>query len=281
MKPQQIVYCPEGISAEARKIFEAGGYLVSLDLDEIGELDIQINWCRTSRPVPGIGRVIASSTTGKDHVQECIDSYQTVFTLEDIDVRILESIRNTAEFAVYMALAVLRDLMTLPPRGRALPFDRAHNTQQQGETLQGKNYYIIGNGRVAGHLHEMLSVFGAIRSNSIQTANIIFVACKYEGECVFDSDSIQAIRRADVVLINVARSELVDIDALCSRPDMIAAYAEDATNPDGVDVAWRKLNRAGIMALFWPHLAGYVGRSLAIVEAALAKVVVKKMKGKK
>lgn len=155
-----------------------------------------------------------------------------------------------AEHALALALALGR---TLPERVRAKAWGKKF-----ADSLYDEEVLIIGGGGIAEVLVELLSPFRcrvtAVRKrpelelpgvanvlgfdqfySALSTPKFVFVACALTKETTFLFDSPALSRmRADSYLINVARGEVVDQEAILAalRNNQLAGYATDVTYPE-------------------------------------------------
>lgn len=272
----------EGISDAALAILEEANIFQCDD----GPFDIE--WVRVKPPTSD-APVICSPTTGRTHLagisekpkikkimssptQDAVNSWKVdvlferprkVYTLSDIDQELLQSIRSTSEVAIGLLISIMR-----------FQASREHN--RPGERIQGKTFACTHLGRVGSHIVEAMQAMGSRWcQDEIWDCcpDILFVTSRYEGQPLITQNYL-SILKDGVYIVNVARSELVDRDAITAamRSGKVAGYAEDVTDDRGV--GWIEYHSRNWNIVGTKHLGGFARESLEEVETALAKVVV-------
>jgi phosphoglycerate dehydrogenase-like enzyme len=199
---------------------------------------------------------------------------------------------SVAEFAVMLLIGASRHLVAALRSN----IDQATASSTSHQALSGKTVCIVGLGSIGRHLVERLRPFGVtlIATNgdlalppagvTVYLANelkraiapadyvVICVPGSHENENLINASVLDAMKPG-AILVNVARGNVVDEDALCSalRSGRISAVGLDVLRTEPAKSDNPLLGFA--QALITPHIAGDTDLTLSGTLSYIAKVV--------
>lgn len=225
-------------------------------------------------------RVVASATTGDDHIDldECARRGVAVLTLRG-HTAFLEGLTNTAEHAFALLLALYRRLV---PAYRDVLAGHWHQAAYRGHTLAGKTFAIVGYGRLGAMAARMAAGFDMevlaydphkeVRADKVrqlddlhefaERADILSLHADLNESSHGMIDAGVLDRMPDHgVLINTARGQLVDEAALLTslRNGGLAGAGLDVVRSEttfGSDNALLHYAKEHDNLLLTPHIGG-------------------------
>ncbi|MBI4991112.1 hydroxyacid dehydrogenase [Candidatus Gottesmanbacteria bacterium] len=196
-----------------------------------------------------------------------------------------------AELTVGLMIAYLRQL---PRAITSMKESLWIKNEIWGQELSGKTIGILGYGHVGKRVEKILGAFGAkilIHSHKYQTATLREIFQKSDiitlhlslnektRGCI--NKRLLSEMKSDSILVNLARGELIDEDALyetLSKKKIAGAildvYWQEPLPPDS---PWRKLNNV----LLTPHIGAATKEALEKASITVAEDVVRVLKGEK
>lgn len=233
-------------------------------------------------------RWVVSPTTGLNHLDiDYLGQHGIRIISLKGETAFLDGIRATAEHTIALLLALLRKL----PAAHASVLDGVWNRDLfRGREIAGSKVFVIGYGRLGRQLHQLYTAFGAqVRAYDIQAgrvpdairveleaglawADITSVHVSLEPDNHgFLHAGLLGLMRADAVLVNTSRGELIDQRALL---DQVAAGRLAGA---ALDVLWDEpaplrpdllalMQSCGDRLVLTPHIGGNTVESRAAVE---------------
>jgi phosphoglycerate dehydrogenase-like enzyme len=247
----------------------------------------------THRRYPDL-RWIVTPTTGLDHID---GDYFAAHGVDVLSLRgrtdFLDHIHATAEHTLALALALLRDL---PGAAQAVREGRWDRYPHKGRELHGKSVLLLGYGRIGRLVAPLYQAFGCtVRAHDCVPGRVpADLACDFPA-ALADTDilslhlpldpSTEEFLTADLIarlparaiVVNTARGELVDQDALLGALERgeIAGAALDvlAGEPEPLTADVRaRIAALGRRIVVTPHIAGFTHESLEQVERHMTEV---------
>lgn len=233
-------------------------------------------------------RWLVSPTTGHDHL--AIDHFAKS-GVQVISLRgrtaFLDQIHATAEHTLALLLALIR---RIPAASRDVQRGEWNRYPFQGSELHGKTVLILGYGRIGRQVHALYAAFGCKvlaldavpgrvpadlacdPAQALASADVLSVHVSLEASTQGLVDAAMLDRlKPQAVLVNTSRGEIIDQAALLARiaDGRLAGAALDvlADEPAPLSATVREqLLRCGERLLVTPHIAGFTGESLSVVE---------------
>jgi D-3-phosphoglycerate dehydrogenase len=239
-------------------------------------------------------RAILTASTGTDHIDmdEC----------EKRGIKVMNcpsySANGVAELAVALAFAGLRDLEKMLGFGKSLaypPFCFYHI----GSELAGKKCAVLGTGQIGSLIAKKLLALGcdvvafsrsqnpelvkagvayASLEDAARNADIVFVALPSSPQTFHVvSDKFLSLMRDGSGIVNIARGELVDSEALLKHIDRLAFYAADVVEGEAALWLGRPMKVEAVNELVRKQnflLAPHIGASTKEAQERLAAEVV-------
>lgn len=246
-------------------------------------------------------RYLCSPTTGHTHLDESALASRgiKVVSLRGEQV-FLETIRATPEHTFGLVLALLRNYRGAFAHVEAGGWDR---DLFRGEELYGQRVGIVGLGRVGFRVARYCEAFGACISyvdtrevaagagwqrlagvpQLIDTNRIIILCASYaNGDAPVLGKTETALLR-DHYLVNTARGELVDEDALLMaiESDQLAGAATDVLSHETGKNHLARWNAAAINrnVILTPHIGGATFTAMARTENFIVKKLAQALEG--
>jgi len=314
--PKLLVAEPAGFSAEALDLLARHARVDCRDLDREGLLravgDAEILWVRLRTRIdrevfeaaPRL-RVLVTNTTGLAHVDlgEAARRGVLVLSLRG-EKEFLKSIRATAELTVGLALALLRGI---PSAARHVRSGGWNRDLFRGRELFEKTVGVVGYGRLGEIVGHYLLAFGAtvlaadpnrdaasvepgvglvpldelLRRSEVVTLHVNLDS----GTARFFGRRELALMRPGAVLVNTARGELVDEEALLEALESnrlagaaLDVLADERSGGMGEHPLVR-LSRTHPGVLVTPHIGGNTVESGPRTELFLARKLAALLEG--
>ena len=297
--PTVVVLEPEHFSRRARAVLSenchvvdyAGGAIPDASIAIVG-LKYRIDSSFLSQ-FPKL-KTLATVTTGSNHVdRRALDSRAIeLITLHELRDQIMD-VRSTAELAVALLLNVWRSVSG-GMRG-VVEEGRWSRDGLLSSELRGKRLGILGFGRVGTQVADLMQGFGLVVSafdldhpvpssmrkstvgELLSDIDILSIHADFRGEVIFGSREIELCPK-NIVVINTARGELVDEEAVASAivtgalggygADVLAG--ENRLGWDPKDDPLVGLARSGRNVVLTPHLGGYTKEGFETTQMVMA-----------
>lgn len=250
-------------------------------------------------------KMIVTPTTGLTHIEKVVFEAVKVISLKG-DTEFLNSVTSTAEHAWFLLLSAVRNDTQKFISNSAGVWSRAHHhdiTQLSGKTLG-----IIGFGR----LGKMIAKYGcafnmAVMHNDItgdtlapeydfskfvnletlfDYSNYVIISASYENYQIVTPDILDKIKEPVDVLVNIARGELVNEDALINalRAQRIKSYYTDVLENDAVwysdEYIKNKLyieSKRGLNIKITPHIGGYAREAITLARSRVIEKLIEEL----
>ena len=215
-------------------------------------------------------KIISTPSTGTNHIDlvECNKRGIKVLSLLD-DRKGLETIQASSEFAFFMILAGLR--MGGWRQWKTYTHDSKH---MLGRELYGKKVGILGFGRIGQNVAKWLTHFGAEwRSCDLgsdkdtvmgmfEWSDIVLISCSLNDKTrgMITEEYLSRLGR-DTILVNVARAEIIDEDALINWAKKGGLYVSDVIHGE---VKNEHLDSPLLFfpnVIIFPHIGGHTVES--------------------
>lgn len=248
-------------------------------------------------------RAIVSPTTGLNHIdlEACSRNGIRVFSLADCRPAIA-SISSTSELTLGLIIALLRSIPTAlndVVRHGQWERDKFRSRQMSNLTLG-----IVGLGRIGGHIagyaaalgmkilacdpyqpttrFEQLRVERCSLHDLLRRSDIVTIHASLTAEThnLIGHDEV-LLMRPDTLLVNTARGELVDEQAIATalRQGLLGGFAGDVLAHEQASPGWLSSSpllsvaREGMNVLLTPHIGGCTSDAMHYTEECLARVV--------
>lgn len=296
---------PDGFSTKARAMLENAGFATKAlapDDDLAGFLaDVDALFIRLGRQIdrtfleqaPNL-RWLVSPTTGVTHIALDATAARRVRVLTLAGkTHLIEHITSTPEHALGLTLALLRNYGRAFVTADAPHWDR---DSVRGHMLAGQRIGLIGHGRVGRRLAMCFTMLGctvvthdpALREDGpharllpsvdavIAGSDIVVLAASYApgDPVILDERRLDAL--AGKFLVNIARGELIDEEALVARldQDLFAGVALDVIHDENTPA--NNLARLAALTpkrnlLLTPHVGGATWQAMALTEEIMAE----------
>ena len=241
-------------------------------------------------------RYLVSPTTGTDHLDL---AYLERAGIEVITLRgrtsFLEQIHATAEHTLALVLALIR---RVPAAAADVASGHWNRYPFKGSELFGKTVLLLGYGRVGRQVHALYQAFGCrVIAHDADIAKVpAELVCRWPDalagvdvlsvHVALDTNSRGFVDAAildrlptHAVLVNTARGEVVDQDAVIQRvlQGRLGGAALDvlAGEPQPLSpTLLQQIEKAGPRLLLTPHIAGFTAESLSVVENHVADLLI-------
>jgi D-3-phosphoglycerate dehydrogenase len=246
---------------------------------------------------------IASPTTGLNHIdlEVCNSKGIRVFSLSDCRPAI-DSISSTSELTLGLIIALLRNIPNAVNdvvRHAKWERDKFRSRQMSNLTLG-----IVGLGRIGGHVaryaaalgmkvlacdpyqptarFEQLGVERCGLHDLLQRSDIVTIHANLTADnhnLIGHSEVL--LMRPDTLLVNTARGELVDEQAIAKalRERLLGGFAGDVLAQEQASPDWLstspllRVAREGVNVLLTPHMGGCTSDAMHYTEECLARIV--------
>jgi phosphoglycerate dehydrogenase-like enzyme len=213
--------------------------------------------------------LVVTASTGDNHInREALERHGVEFR-SLLDRRAdLNEIKGSSEFALFLILAALRNARNA--------FDEAERWDQHHYMLRGNELYrkkvgIIGLGRIGQNLYRYLMPFRVkVLTNEVgdqphskkfifENCDVVVICCTLDDQTrgMITEELLESMPRG-AVLVNVARGEIIDEDALyrvlVKRPDLRAAVDVLSGEVSGAHLSSPLLKMNNMIVT--PHVAG-------------------------
>lgn len=281
----------------------------NIDYSEITILVVRLNYVIDKKFLLKFTKlkVIVSPTTALTHIDvECCDLMNIkVYSLQNCK-ELIESVTSTSELTIGLIISLLRYIVK---SHNSVITDNLWNRDIfRSRQLSRMKLGIIGIGRIGGHVAKYAKSFGMSISayDPYQTDSRfekLQVAKSSLESILSDSDiiTIHANLRSDnfnlisydeiklmkpgVLLINTARGQLMDEQAVCEGivSNKIGGIAVDVLESEHKDIHWSNspfvnLARNGMNVLITPHIGGCTTDAMHITEDHMSKLIISKIK---
>lgn len=238
--------------------------------------------------------IIATATTGLDHIDTAYAEAKgiTILSLKN-EIDFLRSVTSTAELALGLMLAVLRKIPAAHASVLSGKWDRE---AFRGHAVRGKTLGIVGLGR----LGEMMQRYGEalgmkviftdparaggvpleelLRESDVVT---LHVHVSEDTENMMNADRL-ALMKPSAILINTARAQLVDEDAIINALDAgaLAGYGTDeqanelSFTPTSAHSAMINYAKTHDNIIIMPHTGGTTVEAREATDIFMAKKIV-------
>ena len=240
-------------------------------------------------------KTICILTTGKNHVDFGYLQQRNVrlISLRDIQDAIL-TVSSTAELSLSLILNVGR---RISQSSRAVAVDGRWNRMDFFTSeLRGQTLGIIGFGRIGHKVASMAQALGmtvlaydheasvplGLRAHSLEEvllgSEVISLHADFRGSVILGEKEIE-ICKTGAAIVNTARGELVDEEAVCSALTRGALSGDAADvltgeNRENWDIASDplvRLSREGLNVLLTPHIGGCTREAFETTQIAMAR----------
>lgn len=248
---------------------------------------------------------VATPTTGTTHIDLISLSIRQIqlFTLNDVPSAI-QSVTSTSELAFALAISLIRQLPSAVTNTRSLGvYERDAFC---GRQLSSLTVGVLGYGRLGKQFSNLCSSLRAsvlyydINPDVINDPNDMAKPVSLEtliSSCdlisihasfmhpylpIFDKLTISKIK-AGAYIVNTARGELVDEEALCAaiKSNHLAGYATDVISGDSLNNfdlnsnCLYQLSTQGYNVLITPHIGGCTFDGMRLTENVLSSFILK------
>ena len=244
-------------------------------------------------------KVIATATTGLDHIDTAYAAYKgiRVLSLKE-EIAFLRTVTSTAELALGLMFAVLRKIPAAHQSVIAGNWDRE---AFRGHAVHGKTLGIVGLGR----LGEMMQRYGEALGMRViytdpfkegstpleellQEADVVtlHVHLSEETENMIGAEQL-ALMKPSAVLINTARAQLVDEDAIIKALETgtLAGYGTDeqqnelSFTPTHAKSAMIDYAKTHDNIIIMPHTGGTTVEAREATDVFMAERIVQALQG--